>query len=81
MHKEHVPRTRVPRTRSALGVRVRTRPDDVEGIQALRLQLKADKLADSIERTVRDWPPLTAAQLADLSAILADAPRAGDRCA
>lgn len=55
-------------TRSRIAVTVRDNPE--ADVTDLRRQLKAERLADYIERTVDAAPPLTTEQRTRLAAIL-----------
>jgi len=52
----------------------RSRPADDPDLLNARRNLRAERLADQIARTVAEWPPLDASQLDRLSILL----RGGD---
>lgn len=65
--------TPAARTRAKLARAAQHDPDSVPDLQR---QLRHEVMREYISKTVADWPPLTAEQIADLSAILASAPTA-----
>jgi hypothetical protein len=65
----------VAKARAQLGIHHRWHPDDAAGLIERRREFVTEKLADLLQRTLTDAPPLTEAQVDRLTKLLHEAAR------